>query len=91
MTTVRVQSVKLVLPFKAGDVPQDIDPADPRIVIDLGGLTIQAKVNAKAVRKLAQHPGGAVLQGRLVRETDGTLHLLDAGFQFLEPAPPAPG
>ena len=44
MTTVRVPSVKLVLPFKAGDVPRDIDPADPRLVIDLGGLTIQSKL-----------------------------------------------
>jgi hypothetical protein len=32
----------------------------------LGGLEIATKVNPKAARKLAQHKGGAVLQGKLV-------------------------
>ena len=61
--TLQVQSVKLVVPFKAGEVPRDIDPADPRLVIELGGLQIQAKVNAKAARKLAQHPGARSFRG----------------------------
>jgi hypothetical protein len=67
-----------------------IDPADPNILIDLDGVKITTKVNAKAARKLASHDGGAILQGRLLVER-GVLVLADAGFQFLEkkPAPSA--
>ena len=65
--TLQVQSVKLVVPFKAGEVPRDIDPADPRLVIELGGLQIQAKVNAKAAQASpaprGRGPSGAIDRG----------------------------
>jgi hypothetical protein len=35
---------------------------------------------------LAQHAGGAVLQGKLVAE-GGKLSLLDAGFTWIDPKP----
>jgi hypothetical protein len=45
-------------------------------------------ISAKAARKCAVHPGGAVLQGRLIAE-NGHLRLLDAGLNWLDlqPAP----
>ncbi len=61
--TLQVQSVKLVVPFKAGEVPRDIDPADPRLVIELGGLQIQAKVNAKAATSWPSTPGARSFRG----------------------------
>ena len=45
-----------------------------------------AKVNAKAARKLAQHNGGAALQGRLIVE-GGKLVLAEAGFSWIDPKP----
>ena len=65
-----------------------VDPADPRIQIALGGFKITPRSTPKAAHKLAAHPGGAVLQGRLVVE-GGQLVLADAGFQWLEPKPEA--
>ena len=60
-----------------------IDPADPALVLVLGGLEIPGQVNPTAARKLAQHRGGAVLQGMLVAER-GQLNLLDAGFSRID-------
>jgi hypothetical protein len=45
-------------------------------------------VNAKAARKLAQHNGGAALQGRLIVE-GGKLVLAEAGFTWIDPKPAA--
>jgi hypothetical protein len=61
-----------------------IDPANPEFVLDLGGIQIVGQVNAKAARKLAAHPGGAVLQGKLVVDK-GRLALIEAGFSWIEP------
>ena len=61
-----------------------IDPAAPAFVLVLGTLEIHGKVNPKAARKLAQHPGGAVLQGKLIAN-GGKLRLLEAGFTWIEP------
>ncbi len=89
--TIEVASIKATVPFKAGSLP-GIDPDNPVFELDLGGKKIQAKVSAKAARKLAAHEGSAVLQGRLVME-NGRLVMLDCGFTFLEPksAPVADG
>jgi hypothetical protein len=85
MTTAKVKSIKATVVFPA-DAKPDIDPADPRIRIEMeGGLTVLAKVNAKAARKLREHTGTSVLQGRLVID-QGVLTLADAGFSFA-PAP----
>jgi hypothetical protein len=90
MTTLTVQSLKVAIPFKEGTLPT-FDDADPRVVIDLGGVRIVGKLNPKACRKASAHRGGGVLQGRLVAER-GQLTLVDAGFQLFEPKPPdAPG
>ncbi|MBV8554236.1 MAG: hypothetical protein JO116_01640 [Planctomycetaceae bacterium] len=88
MTTLKISSAKLTIPFKAGELPK-VDERDPSILLDLDGFRIAARVNAKAARKLAVHPGGAVLQGRLTVES-GHLVLRDAGFQWLEPTPATP-
>ena len=87
MTTITINSGKLAIVFKAGELPA-IDPADPRFVLDLGGTKIMGSVNAKAARKLKVHPGGAVLQGRLVVQ-GGALALLDSGFAWIDPKPAA--
>jgi hypothetical protein len=85
MKHITITSLKAAIVFRAGELPA-IDPADPAFVLVLGGVEISGKVNPKAARKLAQHPGGAVLQGKLVAE--GTkLNLLDAGFTFIDPKP----
>ena len=60
-----------------------IDPADPAFVLVLGGLEIPGQVNPKVARRLAQHGGVAVLQGKLVAE-EGQLNLLDAGFSWID-------
>ena len=67
MKRVDIASAKVSVVFPEGKLPA-IDPANPAFVLVLGGLEIQSKVNAKAARKLAQHPGGAVLQAELVAE-----------------------
>jgi len=85
MKSIPVTSLKLTLPFKAGELPQ-IDPANPRFALMLGPLTIMVSVNAKAARKLAMHQGGAVLQGRLMCE-GGKLVLAEAGFQMFDAKP----
>jgi hypothetical protein len=87
MKRLDIPSAKLTVVFPAGKLPA-IDPADPAFVLVLGGLEIHAKVNPKAARKLAQHPGGAVLQGKLVAE-GSKLELLDAGFTWIDPKPNA--
>ncbi len=66
-------------------MPQ-IDAADPSFQLELGGLKIQGKVNAKAARKLAVWQGSAVLQGKLIVE-GGRLTLIDAGFSWVDPKP----
>ena len=83
MKRVDIPSAKLTVVFPEGKLPA-IDPADPAFVLVLGGLEIHAKVNPKAARKLAQHRGRAVLQGKLVAE-GGKLDLLDAGFTWIDP------
>lgn len=90
MTTIQVPSLKLSVAFRAGSLPK-IDPADGKFILQLGGVKVHGQVSAKAARKLAVHPGGAVLTGKLVEQA-GKLVLLDAGFQFLDvqPAAPAP-
>jgi hypothetical protein len=88
MTRVEIASGKLTIVFREGGLPT-IDPNDPAFVLVLGGLEIAGKVNAKAARKLAQHRGGAVLQGKLV-SAGGKLELLDAGFTWVDPKPEAP-
>jgi hypothetical protein len=87
MNRIDIPSAKLAVVFPAGKLP-GIDPANPEFVLFLDGFQIHGKVNAKAARKLAQHAGGAVLQGKLTVE-GGKLALLDAGFQFIEPKPQA--
>jgi hypothetical protein len=87
MKRVDIASAKLNVVFREGELPA-IVPADPSFVLVLGGLEIVGKVNPKAARKLAQHNGGAVLQGKLVSES-GKLVLLDAGFTWIEPKPNA--
>ncbi len=82
MTTIAIPAAKLNVVFKAGSLPR-IDPNRPEFLLDLGGIKISVKVSAKAARKLAIHPGGAVLQGRLVPE-QGRLVLLDAGFSWID-------
>ena len=44
--------------------------------LDLGGVRIVSKFNAKAARKLASHGGGAVLQGKLISGMPLPLNLL---------------
>jgi hypothetical protein len=88
MNRIPITSAKLNVVFPEGKLPA-IDPAHPEFVLVLGTVEIHGKVNAKAARKLAAHPGGAVLQGKLVAE-GSKLNLLDAGFTWIEPRPPAP-
>jgi hypothetical protein len=78
-----IASAKPSSVFPEGKLPA-IDPADPAFVLVLGPLEIQGKVNPKAARKLAQHRGGAVLQGKLVAEAS-KLNLLDAEFTWIDP------
>jgi hypothetical protein len=86
VTRLDIASAKLTVVFPEGKLPA-IDPADPAFVLVLGGVEIRGKVNPKAARKLAQHQGGAVLQGKLIVEAPGIpgLVLLDAGFSWIEP------
>ena len=83
MKRLDIASAKLSAVFPEGKLPA-IDPADPAFVLVLGGREIQGKVNPKAARRLAQHRGGAVLQGKLVAE-GGKLNVLDAGFTWIDP------
>jgi hypothetical protein len=83
MKRLDIASAKLSVVFPEGKLPA-IDPADPAFVLVLGTVEIHGKVNPKAARKLAQHRGGAVLQGKLVAEA-GKLNLLDAGFSWIDP------
>jgi hypothetical protein len=78
-----IASAKLSVVFPEGKLPA-IDPNDPAFVLVLGGVEIRGKVNPKAARKLAQHKGGAVLQGKLFFDA-GKLSLADAGFSWIEP------
>jgi hypothetical protein len=85
MKVVNIKAAKLAIVFRQGELPL-IDPAKPTFMLELGTYRVECAVNAKAARKLGVHAGGAVLQGRLVDDR-GTLKLLDAGFQFLDPKP----
>jgi hypothetical protein len=89
MKRVDIASAKLTVVFPERNLPA-IDPADPAFVLVLGGLEIHGKVNPKAARKLVQHRGGAVLQGKLAAQ-GGKLELLDAGFTWIEPKVEAAG
>ena len=88
-TIVEATNLKVVLPFKAGNLPA-VDPANPMIKIKLGKLNIMCKISPKAARKLAIHAGSAVLQGRLMFDGGGSLVLSEAGFQFVEQRPAEP-
>ena len=83
MKRLDIPSAKLSVVFPEGKLPA-IDPAEPAFVLVLGGVEIHGQVNPKAARKLAQHKGGAVLQGKLIVEA-GKLSLADAGFSWIEP------
>jgi hypothetical protein len=85
MKRLDIPSAKLTVVFPEGKLPA-IDPADPAFALVLGGLEIHGKINPKAARKLAQHRGGAFLQGKLVVE-GGKFDLLDAGFTLIDPKP----
>jgi hypothetical protein len=87
MKRLDIPSAKLTVVFPEGKLPA-IDPANPAFVLVLGALEIRGKVNPKAARKLAQHRGGAVLQGKLVVD-GGKLDLIDAGFTWIDPKPEA--
>jgi hypothetical protein len=87
MKRIDIGSAKLNVVFPEGKLPA-IDPNDPSFTLVLGGFEIHGKVNAKAARKLAQHTGGAVLQGKLIVEA-GKLVLAEAGFSWIEPKPQA--
>ena len=92
MVELKVAALKVTLPFKAGQLPISIDPENPAFVLNLDGLKIHCKINAKAARKLRVHQetgGGAVLSGKLV-SANGQWTLTEAGFQFLPP-PGTPG
>jgi hypothetical protein len=81
MKAVAITSAKLNVVFRPGELPS-IDPTDPRFRLVLGKHVIEVAINAKAARKLAAHPSGAILQGRLAGEGD-RLQLVEAGFQFV--------
>ena len=83
MTRLDIATMKVSVVFPEGKLPA-IDPANPEFVLVLGDVKIQGKINPKAARKLAQHLGDAVLQGKLVVEA-GKLSLADAGFSWIEP------
>ena len=83
MSRLDIPSAKLTVVFPEGKLPA-IDPADPAFTLVLGDFEIHGRVNPKAARKLAQHKGGAVLQGKLIVE-GGKLSLADAGFTWIEP------
>ena len=81
-----IASAKLTVVFPEGKLPA-LDPVDPAFVLSLSGLKIFGTVNAKAARKLAAHQGGAVLQGKLIRDDEQELRLVDAGFTWIDPKP----
>jgi hypothetical protein len=85
---IHVPSGKLAVVFKPGGLPR-INPNDTRFELDFGGVRLACQINAKAARKLQTWEGGAVLQGRLVTQSNH-LVLIEAGFQFLEPRPVEP-
>jgi len=87
MKSIIVPSIKATVPFKAGSLPR-VDPANPTFELVMDGVRIQAKVSAKAARKLAVWQGSAVLQGKLVVE-GGRLVLTEAGFLCNDPRPAA--
>jgi hypothetical protein len=66
----------------------NVSPEHPIFLVRLGELQIHVKVTAKAARKLRAHQGTAVLTGNLVSDS-GRFHLDSAGFQLVEPKPPA--
>ena len=84
---IEIQSAKLNVVFRAGELPR-IDDKNPTFTLSIGSVNVAARINGKAARKLAVWPHGAVLQGRLVCE-NGRLVLNEAGFQWIEPKPPA--
>jgi hypothetical protein len=88
MKRIDINAIKANIVFPEGKLPA-LEPNDPEFTLVLGGLEIHGKVNAKAARRLAQHQGGAVLQGRIVAEGD-KLVLLDGGFTWIEPRPATP-
>jgi len=86
MKTIAPKSVKLTVPFKAGELPQ-IPWQEPQFELTLGEIRIKVQVSAKAARKLGVWKGSAVLQGNLVNQA-GKLVLESAGFGWNDPKPP---
>jgi hypothetical protein len=92
--TVKIPSLKVVVPFKVADIPQHLVPAEgppgePVLVLALenSNLNIGARLSGKNYRKMlktiAEHGADNVavtLQG-VLRDQGGTLLLTDAGFQ----------
>ena len=85
MNMFEITGLKATLAFKAGQIPR-IGPADPTLLLSLGGIFVSARVSPKAARKAATWAGPAILQGRLAWQ-DNQLQLLECGFQFVEPKP----
>ena len=83
MKRITIGGMKVNIVFREDQLPA-LDPNDPSFLLVMGGVEIRGRVHAKAARKLAEHKGGAVLQGKLVSE-GGKLLLLDAGFTWIEP------
>jgi hypothetical protein len=84
----KVDALKVMLPFPAGKLPK-INPNDPHLLLEFGGIKIHARFNSKSVRKLNLHIGSDVLQGRLLF-SNGAYVLMYAGFQLIEPREPEP-
>ena len=82
--TIAIASLKVTIPFRAGELPK-LAPMNPAFELVLGGIRIQGKVNAKAARKAASWGGSGCLQGRLVAQ-DGRLILTEGGILFNDPS-----
>ena len=92
--TVKIPSLKVVVPFKVADIPQHLVPAEgppgePVLVLALenSNLTICARLSGKNYRKMLRTIAeqgadnvAVALQG-VLRDQGGTLVLTDAGFQ----------
>jgi hypothetical protein len=80
MTTTTINSARLSITFSAGNLPR-VDHPGFRLM--LGNTPVLVEITAKTARKLATHPGGAKLEGRLIPR-NGNLLLVDAGFQLFD-------
>jgi hypothetical protein len=83
MQTICVNSFKLTLVFRPGQLPP-LDPDHPEFELILGSLQVTVQVSPKQARKANAHRHGHVLQGRLI-EREGRLLLDQPGFTPLQP------